>query len=187
MGRRLIALVVMVLALSAGVEARAGYRNELRRATKSGRMYSVTTWDAKLMWHATFLGDRFRRAFEKKHVKIEHLGPLQAARFVSEQEYRHAEGWDFFVGFYTKSEYKKFSSEPDSFWKIFITTETGEAVHPRAIEMIPISPYEEIMYPYLTRWSKAYRVTFPKVGLGKKFSLTLQSVVGESTLKWKNE
>ena len=185
MGKRLTTIaIVLCLTLAAG-SAFAAYRADLRRATKNHRIFNPENMEAKLIWHATFFSNKFRRSFERKHIKIHHMGPLEAARFVQEQEYRHGRGWDFFIGFYTKDDYKKFSNEPDTFWTIQLTTASGEVVRPTSIEMIPISPYEGIMYPYLNRWSKGYRVTFPKVTLGRHFSLTLMSIVGESTLRWK--
>jgi hypothetical protein len=185
MGKRLIAIAtVLCVTLTAG-KAFAVYSGDLRRATKSARIYSPETMEAKLIWHATFFSNEFRRSFERKHVKIHHMGALEAARFVQEEEYRQGRGWDFFIGFYTKDDYKKFSNEPDTFWRIQLKTANGEVVAPTSIEMIPVGPYERIMYPYLNRWSKGYRVTFPKVVLGRRFSVTLMSIVGQSTLTWK--
>lgn len=185
MGKRLITFVVTVLALLSATQVLASYGSNLRHATKSGRIFNLETWDARLIWHSTFFGDDFRREFEERHIRINHLDDAGTQEFLEESRYRHLRGWDFFIGFYTKKDYKKFSSEPDSFWKIQLTTGLGETVHPDAIEMIPITPYERAMYPYLNRWSKAYRVTFPKVALGEEFSITINSVVGESTLEWK--
>jgi len=160
------------------------YTWELRKNSHRGQAYDAETWDAKVIWFATFFSDDFRRSFDKKHAKINHMGPLESAKWFEEEQYRQGKQWEFFVSFYTKKDYKKFSLDPDSFWKIFMTTGQGEVVHPIAVEQISITPYEKIMFHHINRWSKAYRVIFPKVEIGNLIQLTLQSIVGQSNLVW---
>jgi len=86
---------------------------------------------------------------------------------------------------YTPKAYKKFSLEKDSFWETFLTTDFGEDVQPLSVEEIKITPYWRVMYPFLERWAKLYRITFPKAALGKKAYITMRSVVGDDSLRWK--
>ncbi len=184
--RRISILLIVGIVSFAAASVEAGYGMKLRKYTERGRIYSLYNFDAKLVWNATFFSDEFREAFEKKHVKVYHMDDqMEISQFIAEQEYEQQKGWDFFIGFYTKQEYKQFSSDSDSFWKLHLTTGNGAVIEPISIEMIPISPYEKKMFPYLNRWSKAYRITFPKVELGDSFSLTAKSVAGKSILKWK--
>lgn len=185
MTRRIIATAAFVAMIFVSATAAAGYRGELNRATKRGSIFTFDDFSARVIWNATFFSDKFRQAFKKRHLKISHLDELEAAKFIAEQEYRQSNGWDFFIGYYIKEGYKELSPDPESFWKIEIIAKNGEHIKPISIEKIQITPYEEIMYPYLNRWSKAYRVTFPKVELGRRFELFLHSAAGESTLKWK--
>lgn len=185
MGRRLAAAVLIAAAALHAEPAVAGYGQSLRQATRNGRIFNLETWDANLIWHATFFSDSFRPKFAEKHVAIHRMNALEAADAAAELGRRQAAGWDFFISFYTKKDYKSFSIEPSSFWKIRLITQSGEVLRPDSIDMIPITPYERVMYPHINRWSKAYRVTFPKVDLGDEFELTLHSVVGESTVTWK--
>lgn len=188
MGKRVTtyALIFAFLAFPALLSARyAGYYTYLRSATKDGRVYSMNTWDAKLLWNATFFSDKFRKNFSKKHAEVNYLNPEEASNFAAEQDQRQKDLWEFHVGMYTKDAYKNFTAYQDSFWKVLMTTESGEVVEPLEVESLPIIPYESVMFPYIDRWSKAYRVTFPKVDIGQKVSLTIRSVVGESTLTWK--
>lgn len=186
MGRCLATFVAMlaITAFAVTSQANLSYRGALRLATHNGRLFNFETWDAKIIWHATFFSDEFRHAFETKHVEVNHLDENDAAQFILDQEYKQKRGWDFIVSFYTKKDYKKFSTDHDSFWKIYLTTESGEVIKPDVIDPIPITPYETVMFSHLNRWSKLYRVTFPKVELGSKFYLTISSVVGESNLRW---
>jgi len=187
MNKRISVFVVIVsfILFSANfVEAR-GYHSSLKHMTKKDSVYGLDNFSARLIWRATFFSDDFRKSFEKKHISINHLGALEAAKFVAEQEYLQSKGWTFFIGFYTRKEYKQFTSGKDSFWKIDLITQFGERVTPIEIDSLPVTPYERIMFPYLNRWSRAYKIVFPKVKLGKKFKLFLYSVVADSTLKWK--
>ena len=185
MARRLACAALSIAIVLAPLASQAGYRSELNHQTKTGRIYHVHRWDAELIWNATFFDDAFRETFKKQHEKIRHLDPVGTERFEAEQANRHMGGWDFFVSMYTKDEYKEFSNYEDSFWHIELKTGSGEVVEPILVEEIKITPYEERMFPYIDRWSSGYRVTFPKVELGDKIELTISSVAGISTLKWK--
>ncbi|MFA4971625.1 MAG: hypothetical protein WC683_03360 [bacterium] len=184
MSRRLTCAAIALVLFLAPSASQAGYRWDLNKMTKTGRIYHTSAWDAELIWHATFFDDAFREVFKKQHRKIKHLDPIDAERFEMEQGQRHGEGWDFFVSMYTKDEYKDFSTYEDSFWRIELKTGDGEVVKPMLVEKLQITPYERKMFPYLDRWSRGYRVTFPKVPLGNEIELTIMSVVGASTVKW---
>lgn len=180
----LVLITLICISLAPISEAKPNYRKELKKVTKRGQTFDGTTWDAEVIWHATFFSDKFRKAFIKKHATIHHMGPLETAQWKADQSFVHNERWDFIVVMYTKKEYKRFSMDIDSFWDIILTTENGKSVHPTSIEQTPSTPYEKVMFPYINRWSKIYRVSFPKVNLGNKIQLTLQSIVGVSTLEW---
>ena len=180
----IISLCVIFLAIAPNLSARS-YRSELNRATHEGRLYGGKSIDAKLLWSATLVTDDFRRARAEEHATLNHLGAVEAARWLASEEERQSKEWECFVTFYAKSEYQKFSTGSDSFWNIFLVDDVGDHVSPHTIELIPVTPYIELIYPQVNRWSKAYRVTFPKVRLGRHPDLTLQSVVGSSTLTWR--
>ncbi|MFH1830823.1 MAG: hypothetical protein ABH871_08640 [Pseudomonadota bacterium] len=185
MGKRLLTCIVLIAIICSSAAVQAGYRRELSKATEMGRIYHPNDWNAELIWHATFFNKHFRDAFIKQHEKIKRIDPINAERFETEQMHRQVSGWDFLIVMYTREQYKSFSVYDDSFWRIELITADGEAVKPLSIEMLPITPYEERMFPFIDRWSKAYRVTFPKVPLRDEVELTMKSVVGESTLEWK--
>ena len=165
--------------------AHSAFKSSLRTYTEHGRIYNFEHFEARLIWHATFFSDNFRRAFEKKHIELHHFGPMESAKFIAEQEYKQEDSWNFFIGMYTKREYKQFTNYDDSFWKIELITENGDVVKAESIENVPLDPYVLEIYPYLNRWSRTYMVSFPKVDLGKKFQLVLKGVAGTSVLKWK--
>lgn len=187
MERRFAAAVIAVLVMmfAANNLFAAAYFTEVTAATKNARLFNFDTWDANIIWHATFFSDRFRGVFDKRYIEKNHLDDSDADGYLFEQGRRQAAGWDFFITMFTKKDYKKFTMDSDTFWKIHLTTETGEVLRPVEIEQVNITPYEKVMYPHIMRWSKAYRVTFPKTNLGNEFSLRMESVIGESSVKWR--
>lgn len=178
------ALIVILMMSANSFAAKKTYRAELGRVTHRGQTYDANTWDAKVIWFATFFDDSYRRAFAEQHAKINHMGPMETARWIADQEYIQDGQWDVFISFYTKKDYKKFSLDPDSFWELYMTTGKGEIVWPTSIEQVSITPYELVMFRHINRWSKGYKVSFPKVDLGDTIQLTLQSIVGQSQLAW---
>lgn len=174
-------LIVLLIASS---PAWAGYRSVLNKWTKSKQWFSAQTFDANVIWHATYFSPEFRRAKAQRHIKKKYLDPMEAAQYVAAEEKKQGEVHEFFVSIYTRKPYRQITSGGDSFWEMVLTTEQGQVVEPTLVEPVGIHPYEEVMFPYLNRWSKGYRVVFPKVARGSSFNLTLRSILGESTLRW---
>lgn len=160
------------------------YRAELRQWTHSKQLFNTTTMQTKIIWRATYYSPGFRRAFVEEHVKRKHMDAVAAARYLAEQEGKQTQGDEFFVGMYTRKPYKSFSLGKESFWEAVLTTGSGEELKPVSIEFVEITPYEEVMFPYVNRWTQGYRVIFPKTDLGKSFKLTLRSVIGQTHLNW---
>ena len=180
--KKIFLIIFLLIPILANAKS---YRSELRSATERGQIYDTTTWDAKLIWHATLFTDEYRRAYTDRHIKINHLSARESARYVATQMEDQAEEWEFFISFYSKKAYKHFEQTKNSFWKIELSTSSGEVLKPYKVEFVPITPYQTEMFPHLNMWSKAYKVTFRKAELGKKASLSLKSVVGSSVLKFK--
>lgn len=177
-------LIAVILQSNVSYGAKEVYRSAIRLATHKGQAYDANTWDAKVIWYATFFDDYFRRAYANRTAKINHMGPLETAQLIEDQENTQAKEWDFFISMYTKKDYKKFSLDSNSFWQIYLTTGSGEVVWPTAIEQVSVTPYELVMFRHINRWSKCYKVVFPKVDLGNTVQLTLQSIVGSTHLDW---
>jgi hypothetical protein len=187
MGKRIAASITLAIVVFASAYAQAGYQQDLRRVTEKGNLYHINNWDAELIWYATFFSDRFRKSFEKRHEKLRYLSRPEVDQYISEHEMRQAAGWEFFISIYTKKKYKNISNYSDSFWKIYLITDSGERISPTSVEPVPVTPYEKKMFPYIDRWSKTYLVVFPKVDIGDDFELQIDSVVGNSTLKFEND
>ncbi len=179
-----IVLVVLISTLL-GCAHTSNYSKSLNKATQKGHLYDLQTWNADVIWNATFFSDKFRREYAKEYTRLNHMGPVESARFMAKQAVVQDEYWEFYVTIYTKKHFKDFSMRPDSFWKIQLTTAKGAVVEPTSIKLDSKDAEDIVMFPHLDRWSKSYRVIFPKVELGDKAQLTLKSMVGKSTLTWK--
>lgn len=154
------------------------YRSTLNKWTKTDRIYSLENLDAQLVWHATMLSDEMLAAQEREEARRLKTVASNQLPVVSEHQ-------AFFVSLYTTKELKGFSLDDSSVWKILLVDANGSEVSPTKIEPVTITPTERVFYPYLDRWSKAYRVEFPPAELGKKPQLVLRSIVAESRLKWR--
>ena len=181
-GRILImAFVLISLAIPANASP---YRRALRGASKKANLYDPMNMEAKMIWNATFFSQKFRDEYTKRNIKLRRMPPLQAAQYVADQQYKQEKGWTFFLSMFTEKDYRQFNMDQDSFWKIRLIVD-GEEYAPISIERLPKTPLYKELFPYITRWSYLFRVVFPKVDLKKRISLSVFSVVGQSTLKWK--
>lgn len=160
------------------------YRSELREWSRSKQLFSATTMHAKVITHATYFSPDFRKAYIKEHVKRKYLEGERADYFIDQLEARQAKAREFFVEMYAPKPYRNFSMGKESFWEIVLTTQNGKELKPISIEAVETTPYQKVMFPYISRWSKAYRVLFPMTDLGKNFELTLRSVIGQTHLNW---
>lgn len=178
--------LLLVLSFSLTAEAKT-YRGVLNHWTHSKEWFSTQTFQANIIWHATWFAPEFRKAFAQRHIKRKYLNPLEAANYLADQEQRGSEVEEFFLGLYARKPYRHLSLGKDSFWEVVLVTEAGQVLKPASVEEVDVTPYEEAMFPYLNRWTKAYRVTFPKVGLGFRFKLALRSVIGENSVTWESQ
>jgi hypothetical protein len=164
-------LIILVISLSS---AEASYRSTLGNWSRSGKVYTFETLDAKLIWNATMLSAEILNAQNDLLIK----------KGLKEQE--KITGLRFFVGLYTPKELKDFSLEENSTWKVLLYN-NGSEMQPTKIEPVTITPTEKYFYPYLNRWSRAYMIEFPttEADLNLNPELVLRSIVAESRLKWK--
>lgn len=181
--RTAIAFFVIFFSLNAGA---ANYAKELSRYTDSGRVFNVKDFSAAMIIHATYFSPKFRGAYIEKVAKLRHLDPVKSAKFAEEVESRSAESTEFFVGLYCKRKMCRFDTSENTFWEMTLKTSSGSVLEPKSIEKLEVTPIEEKLFSFIDRWTEVYRVTFPKADLGDEFELNMYSVIGETTLEYKN-
>lgn len=173
-----------VLVFSASPLLAKGYRPILKEWSRHKQLYSPTEAQVKIIAHATYFSPEFREAYAREHIRRKYLEEGRARDFRERLKARQEGVHEFFVGMYAPRPYRGLSLGKETFWEAVLTTASGETVKPVAIEEVEGTPYQKIMFPYLNRWSKAYRVVFPEADLGGPFSLTLRSVIGQTHLRW---
>lgn len=176
--------LILTSTLLFSANAFASYRSDLKKVSRSESLYDAQVWDANVLWTSVLFTDEFRTSFAEQSIKKEHLEPTEAATAFADQMKKQAAATEFTLFLYTKKDYKKLTAGDDTFWKLRLQLPSGEWIRPSTIELLPMTPYIRVMFPDVNRWAKAYRVTFPKQELKGEFTLHLQSVIGESSMKW---
>lgn len=173
--KRTILTFGITLAALVALNAHAGYRSELNKWTKSGRAFAFNTMEARLIWHATLLSDEMIGAQNKLMLKKK-LPPLK---------YDLDGKTSFFIGMYTLKDLKDFSIYDSSTWRIFLVGADGVERPASSIQQVTITPTEQVLYPYLNRWSRGFLVEFPATEFGGVPRLIMRSVLAESVLNFK--
>lgn len=164
-------LVMAMVVIGASGTAHATYKLKYNKWTRHAESFNIETARAHIIWYATYFSDDYIKARAKKSVKIG-IEPYQPI------------GNEFVIQMYTPADSSLFTLSEGTFWKVWVTTKDGERIDPVMIQPLPTTPRERILYPKVDRWSKLYLVRFPDVDLGKDWSLTMKSVIAESTLNW---
>lgn len=155
-------LVLLLLLAGVGVvEGARSYRSTLRRWTRHARDYTMDNLEMRLSWQATYLGPEFREA------RLEKLATLQEWSDEERERQSHQDGEElrrydeFFIGIYAGSSAWPEVGKNTGLWRIVLETGSGR-MKPIGLERVPISEMERMLFPYLSKWSHAYRLRFPK-------------------------
>ena len=174
--------VLLLVSASAGAES---YRSVLKDWTRKGRDYTVDNLEMRLSWQATYLSGEFRSVRRERMSRLLEWSEEEAARQRLQDE-REAQAYDeFIVGIYAGSNaYPEIGKETGE-WRIALAV--GEAtVRPVLFERVRINEVDQQLYPHLTRWSKAFRIRFPKtIQPGSPFALKMMGIPARSELVWK--
>lgn len=178
-----VGLIVFILTASPDLYAKS-YKSTFKEYTRHKELYSFQTMKVAILVNATFFSPEFRDAHTRQHIKKKHLEGSDATEFAMKEARRQETTNEFFVAMYAPKPYKDFSTGKETFWDTVITTKDGREIKPISIEMFDSNAYTEVMFPYVNRWTKTYRVIFPKEDLGKSFTLSMRSPIGDTHLKW---
>lgn len=158
------------------------YKSSYKAWTKGDRVYSADTFEAKLIWRATYLSPEFKeRAREQIDVwkKTNIFLPPYVSYLNTDEE------GVFLVSVYTPRGYPAINASPDDFWDLSLDMQDGRVFKPTSIRVIEPTPREARLFPYINRWSTFYEIKFPVTGVEKPFTLALRSAGATSLMKWK--
>jgi len=183
---RNLSILIVLLSLIVSVGCTKTYRNyskTLRDYTETKRIYSFDNFDAKIVWSATYLAPDFVLAAKERINELKKLGDSPSGVFVDYLVYDKP--GEFLIAVYLPKGYPAINAQTDDFWQFTLDTATGKTIPPSSIETVEVTPREQKLFPYLSRWSVFYKVKFPVEYLERPFSLALRSAGVTSFLDWK--
>lgn len=160
------------------------YRSVLKAWTHQARAYTFDNLEMRVSWHATYLSPEFREARRNKLAEMQEWSDEEQNRFLQEDEVDLRKYDDFLVVLYAGSSAWPELGKETGKWR-FALQQQGKIVRAVSIERVPITEAERTLYPYLDKWSKAYRIRFPKtIQEGNPFELKMQGIPYRSQLTW---
>ncbi|MBI3581472.1 MAG: hypothetical protein HY098_05265 [Nitrospinae bacterium] len=194
---RISALLVaaLLVAVAACAERRSNVEFSIRRdrvlddVLKNTRTLKVyrdldTIFIADVLWYKPEL----RRAFVASLKEEGRINDEQAATMTDEISKKEGRELEFIVGFYTPDKSWNDLDAVHSMWRLALKGGGGEPVAPERIEKLRVDKMQDAwLFPFITPWKSAYRVTFARKGSlpgADRYALRLSSVVGEGSLVW---
>ncbi len=189
---------LLVAALLVAVTACAGRSNvefsirrdrvldDVLKNTRSLKVYRDldTIFIADVLWYKPEL----RKAFVASLKREGRISDEQAANMTDEISKNEGRELEFIVGFYTPDKSWNDLDAVHSMWRLALTRGGGEPVAPERIEKLSVDKMQDAwLFPFLTPWKSAYRVTFANKGSlpsADRYALRLSSVVGEGSMVW---
>ncbi len=178
-------LLLVFLLISAIVPA-SDYRPLLKKWTRSDHVYVWDNLEARVIWHATYFSDEFRKARLDQLSRLHEWNDRTRQRKEIEDRKESQKEDLFFLGVYSgSSEWAEIGKDTGN-WKIVLVSPQGTVESDR-FERVPITQIERTLYPFLDKWSQAFIVSFPKTIQGDEpFTLRMTGIPAKSELVWKS-
>ncbi len=167
--------------------AAPSYRSVLKKWTRHDQVFVWDNFEARLIWHATYLSDEYRRVRLERQSKL--LEWSVDERLSRESEDRgESQKYDvFFLSIYAGSSQWPEVGKDSGKWKIVLQQGGGEPIASVQFERVPVTQVERELFPFLDKWSHGYVVKFPKtIRSGEPFRLRMTGIPARSELSWKN-
>jgi hypothetical protein len=167
------------------------YRAQLSHWTRSDRVYRG--FDTQLFVTATFHTPELRRTFAVAFPDIYGHGGTITKRELVELTGDVERFHNFFVAAYTPDDKWNDLDQPDSIWRLRLSGAQDVAVDPAMVESIKIDANIRQVYPYLSRFDKAYIARFPLADAMNRLvvdssttviKLRIASALGVAEMSW---
>lgn len=158
------------------------YRSALKEATRHDRTYSLDNLEMRVAWSATYFSAAFRQARRSRLAENLEWSEEERHQAILEDERDLKKFDEFFVAIYAGSSSWPEVGKETGRWR-FALQQAERAVRAVSIEKVTITEVERDLYPTLDKWSRGYRVRFPKILKdGEPFTLRMQGVPATSEL-----
>lgn len=180
-----------------GSNARASFAHALKTWTRSAKIYQQL--DDKLFISATYHAPAFRRAFAVAFPDIYGHGGKITRRELVDLTGGIEQHHNFFVSVYTPDKRWNDIARDDSIWRLSLYSRdprgAGNETEVAPDDIIPIKMDENlrVVYPYTTRFDKAYLVRFPVLDPlrqpivhdgTQEVVMRIASAMGVASLRW---
>ena len=170
------------------------YRLVLKTWTRSTKVYS--SLDTKLFIDATLHSPEFRRVFALAFPDIYGQGGEVTRRELVDLSGGIEQYVNFFISAYTADTKWNDFNQPDSIWRLTLSSNEGIVVSPAQIIQVKIDANLRAVYPHIDGFDRAYLIRFPLTDPMQRLllkrdteSLTLRaaSALGVADLTWQLE
>lgn len=180
-----------------GTHARAAFAHALKTWTRSAKIYQQL--DDKLFISATYHAPAFRRAFAVAFPDIYGHGGKITRRELVDLTGGIEQHHNFFVSIYTPDKRWNDIARDDSIWRLSLYSRdprgAGNETEVAPDDIVPIKMDENlrVVYPYTTRFDKAYLVRFPVLDPlrqpivhegTQEVVMRIASAMGVASLRW---
>ena len=170
------------------------YSSVLKTWTRSTKVYG--SLDTKLFIDATLHSPEFRRVFALAFPDIYGQGGEVTRRELVDLSGGIEQYVNFFISAYTAETKWNDFNQPDSIWRLTLTSNEGIVVSPAQIIQVKIDANLKAVYPHIDGFDRAYLIRFPLTDPMQRLllkrdtqSLTLRaaSALGVADLTWQLE
>lgn len=181
----LLGIVGVLLAIPPVSLGKRSYDSILKEWTQRDEAYNFQNLEARLVWTCTYESPTFRAAKLDRMVELFRLSSKKLAELSREEEEAAAKHDIFFCAIYVGSRVHKFIEKDWKEWNLVMERD-GTPIRPEIIELAPSNQINHLLYPYIDRWSKPYRLMFSKsVGPDTRYlQLKMITIPADSTLEW---
>lgn len=189
-----IALVALAGCAAPNLERQPGpnaaegrWDEERERFTRSRKIYDA--FDDQAFATATWEAPRVREARAGQLAAWKDMTPAEREKLLAAERAEGERHEDFFLAFFTSDRRANDLVSSRSSWRIALAVAGETDVLPERVEMVPIDPTLQALYPYLGTFDLAYRIRFPRWKGARPlaetpFELVIAGALGKIELRW---
>lgn len=199
---RLALILLLFLSSCTTIQVEISWRQKNYKPSDYGRILSRWTRDVEVYRgleniihaQATLMSWDYQQAFAAFSAKRYGLRGREVQAYYAKLKARTARQYEFFLAI-TGSTYR-WGDIKASDWHLTLEDDRGRFVRPLKITLIrPARPRHKVFFPYLTIFSNAYRIVFPRIhpqektplfdDKSKYIILKFSGPLGNGSMRWK--